>query len=218
MSYKQPLGKGGKIIQKKKEESGPDVALAKNTQTLEKIQEEVLSGVVPKLPAHDLITDILGTTEDGQFRVEIEKYRLIRQGEHLLTIQKSKSQAVVPARFLKNAGKKNAKIIVPDLIKIGAFVSCHLAMGCGSVKKVIAMPFAPSYTANSYAEIQYILPAEKEEAWGALGVCQTSKEETKRLVRDNALVPEEKRKPAKLILEAYSAFFNTCESSVEVAL
>jgi len=218
MSYKQPLGKGGKIIQKKKEESGPDVALARNTQALDTLQEEVLSGAVPKLPAHDLITAIVGTTEDGQFRVEIEKYRLLRQANEVLTIQKSKSQAVVPARFLKNAGKKNAKIIVSDLIKVGAFVSCHLATGCGSVKKAIAMPFAPSYITNSYAEIQYILPAEKEEAWGALGVCETLQEETKRLVRDNALVPEEKRKPAKLIVEAHSAFFNTRESSVEVAL
>jgi len=213
---KHCLGKGGKIVQKKQEDTAPMRVVAWNAESLEALQQKVLSGRVHPYEAHDLVTDILGVGKDGQFYLEVERRRIVRQDE-LLIVQKSKTKTTVPVRFLKNAGKKNAKIICPDLLKVGAYVSCYLAAGVQTFMRDIGYGGAVEENVT-YPEIEYILPPEKEEEWGTLGVCQTVTEEIKKLVKENALVPEEKRKPAQLVVQNYGKQFQRLQSGSNVFL
>jgi hypothetical protein len=216
MSYKQPLGKGGKIVQKKAEESAPARVLAWNRGCVESLQQRVLSGRGIPYDAHSLVTDILGTGDDGQFYIGIENRRIIRQ-DNLLIVQKSKTKCIVPTRFLKNPAKKNAKIICPDLLKVGAYVSCYMAAGVQMTE--IDIGYGGAYDApKTYVQMEYVLSAEKEEEWGTLGVCQSVAAEIKKLMKENALIPEEKRKPAELILENYGRNFQKLQESTAVFL
>jgi hypothetical protein len=216
MAYRGPLGKGGKIIQKKAEDSAPARILAWNTQCVEALQERVLSGHRSAYDAHDLVTEILGTGSDGQFYIQVERRRIIRQ-EELVIVEKSSVKSTVPTRFLKNAGKKNAKIICPDLLKVGAYVSCFCAAGVQTYMRNIGYGGAVE-EAITYPQIEYVLSPEKEEEWGVLGVCQTVNAEVKKLVKENALVPEEKRKPAQLIIHTYGRRFQHIQGTTTVAL
>ena len=213
---KHCLGKGGKIVQKKQEDSAPARVLAWNTETVENLQQRVLSGRHGPYEAHGLVTDILGTGDDGQFYIGIENRRIIRQ-DNLLIVQKSKTKCIVPTRFLKNPAKKNAKIICPDLIKVGAYVSCYMAAGVQM--KTVDIGYGGSYEAPiTYVQMEYVLSAEKEAEWGTLGVCQSVAAEIKKLMKENALVPEEKRKPAELVLENYGRNFQKLQESTSVFL
>jgi hypothetical protein len=210
------LAKGGKIVQKKQEDTAPVRVVAWNTETIESLQQRVLSGRHGPYDIHDLVKNILGVGDDGQFYVEVERRRITRQDE-LLIVEKCPAKATVPARFLKNAGKKNAKIICPDLLKVGTYVSCFTAAGVKTYMRNIGYGGAVEENVT-YPEIEYILSAEKEEEWGALGVCQTVSAEIKKLVKENALVPEEKRKPAQLIVQTYARRFQNLQSTSSVAL
>ena len=190
--------------------------VAWNTESLESLQQRVLSGRCHPYEAHDLVTDILGAGDDGQFYLEVERRRIIRQDE-LLIVQKYKTKTTVPARFLKNAGKKNAKIICPDLLKVGAYVTCYLAAGVQTRMRDIGYGGAVKENVT-YPEIEYVLTPEKEMEWGTLGVCQTVTEEIKKLVGENALVPEEKRKPAQLVVQNYGSHFQKLQSASNVFL
>lgn len=216
MAHRAHLGKGGKIVQKKAEDTTPVRIVAWNTECVESLKERVLSGHRYAYEAHDLVTEILGTGDDGQFYIMVERRRIIRQDE-LLIVEKSPAKVTVPTRFLKNAGKKNAKIVCPDLLKVGTYVSCFCAAGVQTYMRNIGYGGAIE-TAITYPQIEYVLSSEKEEEWGALGVCQSVTAEIKKLVRENALVPEEKRKPAQLILHTYGRFFQNLQGSTSVYL
>jgi len=210
---KHCLGKGGKIVQKKQEDTAPVRVVAWNTESVESLQQKVLSGCRGPYDIHDLVKNILGVGDDGQFYVEVERRRITRQNE-LLIVEKCPAKVTVPARFLN---KKNAKIICPDLLKVGAYVGCYMAAGVKTYMRNIGYGGAVEENVT-YPEIDYILPAEKEEEWGTLGVCQTVTGEIKKLVKENALVPEEKRKPAQLIVQTYNRRFQTLQSTSSVTL
>jgi len=216
MSHKQ-LGKGGKIVQKKKEESGPAIAIERNSRCIERLQEEMVANKTCCEEPHARILSIVGVGPDGQFRVEVERKRLIRQDE-ILIVQSTTTESVVPGRFLKNAGKKNAKLTCPELIRVGSVVALFTAKGCGSVQVARADKFCPSYSSATYTEIDYILTEEKEAEWVALGIAQITVSETKKLIAENATVPEEKRKPAMLSLQQWSKNFQTFLSAVNTPL
>jgi len=78
---------------------------------------------------------------------------------------------VVPARFLKDAGTKKAKLNCPDLIKVGATVFVKAAVGVQMHKHDIGYG-GWKMVNDSYADIDFLLTDEEDKEWRSLDLLE----------------------------------------------
>jgi len=171
------LAKGGKkFVASMAGPSAPVLALESNAARVESVQSSHMAegrgGIFLRR-----ITAILGAGKDGQFRVETEVTDCDGIPEKELTVislRKYKMECVVPARFLKNAGKSNAKLIVPDLIKVGAYISVFIARGIHlAAADAVQAAGLQARQLQWFVELDYVLSQEMETAWIGLGLLNT---------------------------------------------
>jgi hypothetical protein len=170
---KHCLGKGGKpFIAKNAGPNSVELAMEDNSRQVEGVQswfKKHPGGFAPQYLKH--VTAILGPAKDGQFMIEVEDARVLTTDEMTresngIVVMKYRDQIVVPTRFLRKSGRA---LNCPDLLKVGAAVEICSTSGCGSIQKASSDMHGPTYHTRTYLEVDFVLTAEKELEWAALG-------------------------------------------------